>query len=210
MAMRQLQNVAFSASNNAWCGANLSKSSLGTCQGLLTSSLQAMCFTTTSWSLSLIKSVGTFALGKFNAVYSFAFPFFFLAFATASGIQWKFSLILGVTSLYCFSYSSKWWLAMCPWHVEFDPSRKHSCNVFFGCLLFSTAFVLSALNFHISNIVYNVFRIPSYLQIMHYLPSRFSVTPVFAFLNTTWILSLKIVRRSRVESFLDMSIAGAP
>lgn len=74
-----------------------------------------------------------------------------LAFFTPSGMQRKLSSMGGVAAPHLFSYSSKWWPAMWPRHVEFNPRRKQALSVLFDRVPFSIIFSVSSLGRHVSN-----------------------------------------------------------
>ena len=152
-----------------------------------------------------MNSVGPFTFKKFSGHCLFSFCSF-LDFTTSLGIQRKFSVICSL--LHPFSYASKWRLAMWPQHVEFDPRKKHSLKVLFMCFFSSRFFSVSALNCQVRFCLYIL--IVTYLQCMHHRPCRVLIAPVFSFLNPTWILSEKIIRRSRVASFFVMILLGTP
>jgi hypothetical protein len=112
-----------------------------------------MCLATASNIPSLVNSVGTFDDGKLNNC-CLAFEASRLAFFTASGMHRKLSGMGGVAALHLFSYTSKWWPAMWPRHVLFDPSRKQALKVLFGRTPCFIAFSVSSLCFQVSSVFF--------------------------------------------------------
>jgi hypothetical protein len=142
-------------------------------------SSQAMCRATASRIASLENSVGIFIDGNFsNDCLDFAASL--LAFFTASGMHRKFSAIGGAAALQHFSYSSKWWPAMWPRHVLFDPSRKHALNFLFGRIPFLIVFSVSSLHCQVS-FFFEQCVMRTHLQILHHRPSSAFVTTSPAF-----------------------------
>jgi hypothetical protein len=93
-----------------------------------------------------------FTFGKLNTPCCFTNPFRSTSCTcTALGVQRKFGLIGGVAPSHRLVYSSKWWLAMWPRHVEFEPRRKHALSDLVGRPFLLSTLSVSALDCHVSN-----------------------------------------------------------